>query len=329
MPIVNRRFVLAARPQGKPSESDFRLEEQTLDPDAITDGQVLVRNRFLSVDPYMRGRMNEGRSYAAPQALDAVMVGGTVGEVVVSRNDRFAPGDQVALMGGWQEYTVVDATKRGLIHRVDTSTIPLSAYLGPVGMPGITAWIGLTTIIAPKPGETVVVSAAAGAVGSVVGQLGGPAKCAYVRNELHFDDCVDYRAHPDRRSLVSALKAACPYGVDGIFENVGGLILDASMMLTNDFARIALCGMIAGYHGEPIPMAMPQLILTRRMTVRGFIVSEHLDLWPAAQAELAELVASGQIRYRETISPGIESAPEAFLGLFEGRNLGKQLVRLY
>ncbi|MGE0552527.1 MAG: NADP-dependent oxidoreductase [Gemmatimonadales bacterium] len=341
MTIVNRRYVLASRPEGAPTAANFRLEEQAVDPDRLAEGQVLVRNRFLSVDPYMRGRMNEGRSYAAPQALDEVMIGGTVGEVVATRHPRFAVGDQVALMGGWQEYALADATTRGAIRPVDGSAIPLSAYLGPVGMPGITAWIGLTRMIEPKAGETVVVSAAAGAVGSVVGQLaklrglravgiaGGPAKCAHVRDELGFDACVDYKAHPDQRSLVRALKAACPYGVDGIFENVGGVILDASMALTNDFARIAICGMIAAYQGDPIPMAAPLLILTRRLTVRGFIVSEHLAHWPTAQAELAAHVASGKIRYQETVFAGIESTPDAFFGLFEGRNLGKQLVRLY
>jgi NADPH-dependent curcumin reductase CurA len=207
-------------------------------------------------------------------------------------------------------------------------------------MPGVTAWYGLTQIIAPKAGETVVVSAASGAVGSAVGQLakvrgcravgiaGGAEKCAYVEDELGFDACIDYKAHPDLKSLLRALKEACPDGIDGHFENVGGTILDAVMLRMNAFGRIALCGMIAGYNGEPIPMANPSLILVSRLTLQGFIVSEHMDLWPEALKELHSRVASGQLKYRETVAQGIAAAPEAFLGLLKGRNFGKQLVRL-
>ncbi|HSV69964.1 MAG TPA: NADP-dependent oxidoreductase [Methylibium sp.] len=338
MSIINQQVLLVSRPEGEPTLANFRLVETPLP--ELGEGQVLVRHHWLSLDPYMRGRMNEGKSYAQPQPLDQVMIGGTAGEVVASRHARYAVGDPVVGMGGWQQYQVLDGEQRGLLHKVDTSRIPLAAYLGPVGMPGVTAWYGLTRILAPKAGETVVVSAAAGAVGGVVGQLaklrgaravglaGGPDKCAHVVNELGFDACIDYKLHPDLKSLSAALKAACPNGIDGGFENVGGLLLDAVMLRANAFSRIALCGMIAGYNGEPIPLRNPQLILVNRMKLEGFIVSEHMDLWPQAQQELGGLVAAGRLRWRETIADGLDSAPAAFLGLLKGRNLGKQLVRL-
>ncbi|MEK8033748.1 NADP-dependent oxidoreductase [Ideonella sp. DXS29W] len=338
MTTINRQVLLASRPEGEPTVENFRLVETPVP--ALTEGQVLVRNHFLSLDPYMRGRMNEGKSYAAPQPLDEVMIGGTVGEVIESRNDHFKVGDKVVGMGGWQEYVVVNATQRGVLQKVDTTHVPLSAYLGAVGMPGVTAWYGLVKIINPKAGETVVVSAASGAVGGAVGQLakvrgcrvvgiaGGPQKCAQVVEELGFDACIDYKAHADVKSLSKALKDAAPNGVDGYFENVGGMILDAVMLRANAFSRIALCGMIAGYNGEPIPMSYPQLLLTNRMKLEGFIVSEHMEVWPEALKELGTLVATGQFKYRETLAQGIASAPEAFLGLLKGKNFGKQLVKL-
>jgi len=262
------------------------------------------------------------------------------GEVQQSRHPRFQPGDAVVGMGGWQEYSVVDADQPGLLRKVDTTHVPLSYYLGAVGMPGVTAWYGLTQIIAPQAGETVVVSAASGAVGSafaavakargcrVVGIAGGPDKCRYAQEELHFDACIDYRQHPDIKSMAQALKAACPQGIDGYFENVGGYLLDAVLLRTNAFARIAVCGMIAGYDGQPLPLQNPALILVNRLKVQGFIVSEHMDLWPQALRELGTLVAQGKLRPRESIAQGIDSAPEAFLGLLKGRNFGKQLVKL-
>jgi len=334
--MKNRQILLASRPKAEPTAENFRLVET--DTPALADGQVLVQHKFLSLDPYMRGRMSDAKSYAAPQPLDAVMIGGTVGVVVESRHERFKAGDSVVGMGGWQEYSVVDAGQPGALRKVDTTHIPLSAYLGAVGMPGVTAWYGLMRIINPKAGETVLVSAASGAVGSVVGQLakergaravglaGGAEKCRYVVEELGFDACIDYREHPDLKSLSGALKAACPNGIDGHFENVGGMILDAMMLRANAFARVALCGMIAGYNGEPIPLQLPQLMLTNRMKVEGFIVTEHLEDWPAALTELGGLVASGKMKFRESVSQGIESAPEAFMGLLKGRNFGKQLV---
>ena len=335
---INRQWLLVSRPQGEASVDNFRLIERPLP--ELQDAQVLVRHHYLSLDPYMRGRMNDAKSYAAPQPLNEVMIGGTAGEVVASRSAAFAPGDKVVGMGGWQEYSVVADAQRGVLRKVDTSRIPLAAYLGVVGMPGVTAWYGLTQIIVPKQGETVVVSAASGAVGSVVGQLakargcrvvgiaGGPEKCSYVERELGFDACVDYKAHRDLKALAAALKAACPAGIDGVFENVGGVNLDAVMLRTNAFARIAVCGMISGYDGTPIPMANPSLILINRLKVQGFIVSEHMELWPQALKELGAMVAAGQLKYRESVAHGIAAAPEAFLGVLKGRNFGKQLVKL-
>ncbi|OWQ48655.1 NADP-dependent oxidoreductase [Roseateles noduli] len=334
----NRQIHLASRPTGEPGTDNFKLVEQQIP--ELVDGQVLVRNHYLSLDPYMRGRMNDSKSYAAPQPLDAVMIGGTAGEVVASKNAHFAVGDKVVGMGGWQEYQLVDANQRGVLQKVDTTHVPLSAYLGAVGMPGVTGWYGLVKIIDPKPGQTVVVSAASGAVGGAVGQLakvrgaravgiaGGADKCRYVVEELGFDACIDYKQHTDLKSLSAALKAECPDGIDGHFENVGGMILDAVLLRANAFSRVAMCGMIAGYNGEPIPLTYPQLILTNRMKVEGFIVSEHMEVWPEALKELGTLVATGKLKFRESVAQGLENAPEAFLGLLKGRNFGKQLVKL-
>ncbi len=335
---MNKQWQLASRPSGEPTADNFRLVEAPVP--ELKDGEVLVRHHFMSLDPYMRGRMNDGKSYAQPQALDAVMGGGTAGEVVASKNAAFAIGDKVVGMGGWQEYSVVDANQRGVLQKVETIHIPLSAYLGTVGMPGVTAWYGLNKIIAPKAGETVVVSAASGAVGTVVGQLakakgcravglaGGPEKCRVVVEEFGFDECIDYKQHPDLKSLSAALKAACPKGIDGYFENVGGITLDAVLQRMNAFGRIAMCGMISGYNGAPIPLTQPQLILVSRLLVQGFIVSEHMEVWPEALKEIGGLVATGKLKYRESIAEGIESAPQAFVGLLKGKNFGKQIVKL-
>jgi len=337
--MLNRQILLASRPQGEPTLDNFKLVEVQLP--ELAAGQVLVRNDWLSLDPYMRGRMNDTKSYAAPQPLDEVMIGGTAGTVIESRHPAFAEGDSVVGMGGWQQFQVIDGGAPGFLRKVDTRIVPASAYLGVLGMPGVTAWYGLNEIIAPKAGETVTVSAASGAVGSVVGQLakarglrvvgfaGGAEKCRYVTDELGFDACIDYREHADLKSLSAALKAACPDGIDGHFENVGGMILDAVMLRANAFARVALCGMIAGYDGQPIPMTLPQLMLTNRMKLQGFIVTEHMNLWPRAIGEIATLLGEGRVRYRESVADGLENAPEAFLGLLKGRNFGKQLVRLH
>ncbi|HCY15510.1 MAG: NADP-dependent oxidoreductase [Curvibacter sp. GWA2_64_110] len=335
---TNRQILLDNRPQGEASTSNFKFV--SAETPALQDGQVLVRHHYLSLDPYMRGRMNESKSYAQPQPLGEVMIGGTVGEVVESRHPKFSVGDQVVGMGGWQEYSVVDASQPGALRKVDTTHVPLSHYLGAVGMPGVTAWYGLVKIIDPKAGDTVVVSAAAGAVGSAYGALakargcravgiaGGKDKCDYVVNELGFDACIDYKEHKDAYSLAKALKQACPNGIDGYFENVGGMVLDAVLLRMNAHGRIAVCGMIAGYDGQPLPLANPALILVNRLKVQGFIVSEHMEVWPEALKELGTLVATGKLRPRESVAQGIEAAPEAFLGLLKGKNFGKQLVKL-
>jgi NADPH-dependent curcumin reductase CurA len=331
MTDINRQILLASRPTGAVTAANFRLVETPLTP--LADGELRIKNHFLSLDPYMRGRMIERKSYAAPQPIGEVKTGGTAGEVIESRNAKWQTGDQVVSMLGWQEY----ATSNGAgLQKVDTSAIPLSAYLGVVGMPGVTAWYGLNKIIKPKAGETIVVSAAAGAVGSAVGQLakihgchvvgiaGGAEKCRYVKEELGFDACIDYKAG----DLSAALRQAAPNGVDGYFDNVGGETLDDVMLRLNAFGRIAACGAISGYDGEPAPMRHPVLIVISRLKIEGFIVSEHMELWPEALRELAGLVATGALKYRETVAQGLQAAPEAFIGLLKGRNLGKQLVKL-
>jgi NADPH-dependent curcumin reductase len=336
---VNQQILLDNRPSGEAVTSNFKLASS--ETAALQEGQVLVRHHFLSLDPYMRGRMNDSKSYAVPQPLGQVMQGGTVGEVVESRSPLFQSGDKVVGMGGWQQYSVVDAAQPGALRKVDTTHVPLSHYLGAVGMPGVTAWYGLVKIIEPQAGQTVTVSAATGAVGSafaalakargcrVVGIAGGPDKCKYAVDELGFDACIDYKLHADAASLAKALKEACPKGIDGHFENVGGMVLDAVLSQMNAFGRIAVCGMIAGYDGKPLPITQPSLILLSRLKLQGFIVSEHMEVWPEALKELATLVATGKLRPRETVAQGLEAAPEAFLGLLKGKNFGKQLVKLF
>jgi NADPH-dependent curcumin reductase CurA len=327
----HRRIVLASRPEGAASPRNFRLEE--VETPELKAGQFLVRNEWLSLDPYMRGRMNESKSYAAAQPLGEVMLGGTAGTVIESLNPKFKAGDRVVAYFGWQEYGVSDGTG---VYKVDARVIPLSAYLGPVGMPGVTAWYGLNRIIRPGEGETVLVSAAAGAVGSVVGQLakiagcravgiaGGPDKCGYAVAELGFDACIDYKSQDVNR----ALKDAAPQGVDGYFENVGGNILNAVLPRMNAFGRIALCGLIAGYDGQPIPISNPTWLLIHRLKLEGFIISEHNDVWPEALKELGTHVIAGRLKYREAVAHGLENAPQAFLGMLKGANFGKQLVKL-
>ena len=324
---TNKGFVLAARPQGAAKESDFRLfTKETATPG---EGQVLVKNLWMSLDPYMRGRMDETKGYAANQKLDEVMIAGTAGEVVASNNKGFAVGDTVVASGGWQQYSLSDGRD---LRKVDASKVPLQSFVGPLGMPGVTAWYGVNHIIKPKPGETLVVSAATGAVGTVVGQLakahgaravgiaGGPEKCRYAVEELGFDVCVDHKG-PDFRGEFAA---ATPKGVDGLFENVGGEPFRLVSHRLNDFARIAICGLIASYEGaEKSSLDDLRILLVKRAMIRGFIVSDHLPLWPQAISELTALAASGKLKWRETIAEGIESAPAAFLGMLKGKNFGK------
>jgi NADPH-dependent curcumin reductase CurA len=296
--------------------------------------KLLHRNHWLSLDPYMRGRMDEARSYAPPQALGEVMQGGTVGEVMESRHADFKAGDEVVGRLGWQVYANAPARE---LRRIDTRRVPMRAWLGAVGMPGVTAWYGVNDILSPQPGQTLVVSAASGAVGSVVGQLarvkgarvvgiaGGAEKCRIVVGEFGFDACVDYKAGNLLGDLDRALDGA---RIDRLFENVGGVCLDACLARMNTFGRIAVCGLISGYNGEPIGLANVRSILVNRLHVQGFIISDHMDRWAPALAELAEIAATGRLRWRETVAEGLERAPEAFIGLLKGRNLGKQLVRI-
>ena len=328
----NLQVLLDHRPTDKVSPANFRVVETPVATPG--PGEVLVRHTFLSLDPYMRGRLSDAKSYAKPQEVGAVMGGGTVGIVEASNNPRFKAGDAVVGMGGWQRYSVSDGAS---LRVVDAKAVPIQAYLGSLGMPGITAWYGLNRIIAPKAGETVLVSAATGAVGSVVGQLanlagartvgvaGGPEKCAYAVKELGYDACVDHKSP----NFAEELKAALPDGIDGLFENVGGQPFALTIARMNDFGRIAICGLIASYEGaETTSLSDMRLVLTRRLMVRGFIVSDFLPDWPAALGELIGLASTGKLKWRETIAQGIESAPSAFLGMLKGKNFGKQLVKL-
>lgn len=328
---TNRRIVLARRPKGNVTGDDFRLEEVPVPP--LAQGEFLVRNRYLSLDPYMRGRMDDAKSYAKPVAVDEVMGGGTVGEVVESRHPGFAVGDRVLGPLGWQLFAVTGGAG---VRKLESDAVPLTAWLGAVGMPGVTAWYGLNRILEPKAGQTLCVSAASGAVGSVVGQLakaagcrvvgiaGGERKCRIVVEEYGFDACVDYKAG----RLEEDLDAAVPGGVDMLFENVGGVVMDAVLARMNTFGRIAVCGLIAGYNGADIPLKRVRSILVNRLKVQGFIVSDHPDVWQQALQELGERVVGGSLKYRETIAQGLENAPQAFIGLLAGGNVGKQLVKL-
>ena len=329
---LNLRITLAGRPQGWPEPGHFRVEHAPLPQPGA--GQVLVRNRWLSLDPYMRGRMSDAKSYVEPVAIGDVMPGGTVGEVVASHDAALRVGDLVTGMLGWQRYAVADAAA---VRRIDAAGVPPQAFLGALGMPGVTAWYGLQQICRPQAGQTVVVTSAAGAVGSVVGQLakaagcrvvgvaGGERKCRYVIDELGFDACVDHKS----AELQAELRAALPDGADCLFENVGGEVFDALLARTRPFARVALCGMIADYNNaEPYRMKNLRAVLVNRLLVQGFIVSEHMELWPQALRELGALAAAGRLRWRETVAEGLERAPEAFVGMLRGDNLGKQLVRI-
>jgi NADPH-dependent curcumin reductase CurA len=329
---MNKRVLLKSRPKGWVTEGDFEISEAAMPKPG--EGEALVRNHWLSLDPYMRGRMNDAKSYAAKAELGEVMVGGTVGEVIESRDPSLKTGDFVVGYLGWQEYGAAPAKS---FQKIDVKAAPAQAYLGVLGMPGVTAWVGLLTIGEPKPGETVAVSAASGAVGSAVGQIakikgaravgiaGGPQKCRYVTEELGFDACVDYKAP----GFIADLEAATPKGVDVYFENVGGAVLDAIIPRFNPFARMPLCGLISQYNeASPKGPANFRNFLTNRVKLQGFIVSDRLELWPQALKDLAGWVSSGKIKYRESIAQGLDNAPKAFIGMLKGENFGKQLVKL-
>jgi NADPH-dependent curcumin reductase len=327
----NLQVLLDHRPTGEMSPANFRVVETPVPTPG--PGEVLVRHSFLSLDPYMRGRLSDAKSYAKPQELGAVMVGGTVGIVEASNNPRFHPGDAVVGMGGWQRYALTDGAT---LRSVDAKAAPIQAYLGPLGMPGVTAWYGLNKIIAPKAGETVLVSAATGAVGSVVGQLaklagartvgiaGGKEKCAYAVKELGYDICVDHKS----ASFAEELKEALPNGIDGLFENVGGDPFRQALPQLNDFSRVAICGLIASYQGAPTMLPDMRIFLVRRFKMEGFIVGDHPAVWPEAIREVAGLAAAKKLTWRETIRDGLENAPQALIDLLHGQNFGKMLVKV-
>jgi NADPH-dependent curcumin reductase CurA len=335
---VNRRIVLAARPTGRPKSTDFRLETVPV-PEPV-DGQMLLRTVYLSLDPYMRGRMHDGPSYAEPVALGGVMVGGTVCRVESSLRAGFSVGDLVLAYSGWQDYAISEGTD---ITKLDPSLDPPSLALGVLGMPGFTAYMGLLDIGQPKPGETVVVAAATGAVGSVVGQIakingcrvigiaGGQDKCRYAVEVLGFDVCLDHRAP----SLAHQLREACPGGIDVYFENVGGAVFQAVLPLLNPRARVPLCGLVAQYNADDLPAGpdhLPMLmgmLLSRRIKVQGFIIfSDYGPRFGEFFAQMSEWLSTGRITYREDVVEGLENAPDAFMGLLEGRNFGKLVIRV-
>jgi len=331
-----KRIVLASRPVGEPKPSDFRIEEIPVP--APGPGQVLLRTIWLSLDPYMRGRISDAASYAQPVPIGGVIEAGTVCEVITSNNPAFAKGDIVLARAGWQTHALSDG--KGLA-KIDPKLAPISTAVGVLGMPGMTAYTGLLDIGRPQPGETVVVAAASGAVGSAVGQIarikgaravgiaGGKDKCEFVKNELGFDHCVDHR-DPD---LAARLKDACPKGIDVYFENVGGAVFDAVFPLLNPFARVPVCGLIAHYNdteAKPPKWAasLMRAILTKRLTFRGFIVSDFAARHADFLRDMSQWVREGKVKYREFVTEGLDTAPAAFMGLLKGANFGKQLVRV-
>ncbi|WP_437480427.1 NADP-dependent oxidoreductase [Sorangium sp. So ce1014] len=335
--LRSRKIVLAARPVGEPKTSDFKLiEEELAEPG---EGRALLRTLYLSLDPYMRGRMSAGPSYAPPVEVGDVMVGGTVSEVLRSSVAGLSPGDLVEGRTGWQTHAITDGSD---LRKVDPALGPVSTALGVLGMPGMTAYTGLLNLGQPKPGETVVVAAASGAVGSVVGQLakikgcravgvaGGQRKCDYVVRELGFDACLDHRS-PE---LAARLKEACPDGIDVYFENVGGAVFEAVLPFLNPFARVPVCGLIAHYNDTappPGPDRLPGLmrqVLSKRLALRGFIVSDFAEQRPEFLREVSRWIGEGRIKYREDVVEGLEKAPEALIGLLKGENFGKLLVRV-
>lgn len=328
--MENRRVVLASRPSGWVAEDNFRIEAAPMPRPA--EGEVLVKNLWLSLDPYMRGRMSDAKSYVKGVGIGEVMVGQTVGEVIESRHASLKPGDRVLTSVGWQLFgATAEATK------VDETRAPLSYYLGILGMPGMTAYFGLKEIGQPKAGETLLVSAASGAVGSVVGQLakiagchvvgiaGGAKKCEYVVSELGFDACIDYK----RGKVEADLQAACPKGVDVVFENVGGAILDAALKHLNTFARVVVCGLISEYNAtEPYGYRNLRSVLVNRVRMQGMIVFDWKERYPEALQALAGHLAQGRLKYRESVVDGLDRAPAGLIGLLKGENFGKQLVKL-
>jgi len=337
MSEVNRRILLARRPEGEPVPEDFEMTEAPVPVPA--GGEFRIRTVYLSLDPYMRGRMNAGRSYAKPVEVGEVMEAGAVGVVEASRHADYAEGDIVEGRTGWQDYAVTDG--RGL-RKIDPAVAPISTALGVLGMPGLTAYTGLMNIGRPKEGETLVVAAASGAVGSVVGQLakinglkavgvaGGPVKCAYVTDELGFDACIDHKAD----DFEDQLAAACPDGIDIYFENVAGRVLEAVVPLFNFFARMPVCGLISQYNMTDLPPGPDKLpllmrsILTNRLAIQGFIVRQYWDQQQEFLDQAGPWVRDGKLKYREHRIQGLESAPAGLIGLLKGENFGKVVVEV-
>ena len=333
----NRQVLLAARPVGEPKASDFNLVETDIP--VTGGGEVLCRTIHLSLDPYMRGRMNATKSYADPVEIGAVMEGGTVSRVISSKNESFDEGDIVVARTGWQDYAAIPGTQ---LRKVDPTLAPISTAVGVLGMPGMTAYTGLLNIGKPQPGETVVVAAASGAVGAIVGQIakikgckvvglaGSPEKCDYVTNELGFDACVNHRDS----DLAAQLSQECVEGIDVYFENVGGIVWEAVLPLFNMRARVPVCGLISHYNATSLPGApnrVPELmfkVLTHRLTLRGFIVRDYDDQQEEFLSNTANWIKDGKIRYREDFVDGLEKAPEALIGLLKGNNFGKLVVRV-
>jgi len=334
---TNKQLLLASRPEGMPKPENFRVAEVPIP--APEEGEVLLRILYLSLDPYLRGRMSAAKSYAQSVEIGHVMEGGTVAEVVESRHKNYARGEVVLSYSGWQTHAVSDGRD---LRKLDPAAAPVTTALGILGMPGFTAYAGLLTIGKPKPGETVVVAAASGPVGSGVGQIarikgarsvgiaGGPAKCDFVVKELGFDACLDHHAS----DLAERLKEACPKGIDVYFENVGGKVWDAVFPLLNEFARIPVCGLIAQYNAAPpypgpdrLPVLMRE-VLTRSLTIRGFIQREFVDQRKDFYRDMGQWIREGRVKYREDIIEGLERAPDGLIGLLQGKNFGKLVVKV-
>jgi len=327
------QVVLKKRPTDNHIEACFKFESKQLQD--LENGEIRVANHFISIDPYIRLRLNNAKSYMPPQALNSVIESASAGVIVASRHSEFNLGDEVVGQGNWQSFY---QGKPDGFRRVNTQNIPLTAYLGPLGMTGITAWVGVMKIIKPLTGEQIIVNAASGAVGSVAGQIckslgarvigvaGGKEKCCYVTNTLGFDACLDYKAAGFEKSLDDALAGN---GIDGLFENVGGKQLDLFMERMNPHARVALCGLISGsYDSNPLPIANANHFLTSRFSMKGFIVSDYLSDWPEALRDIAKIIANGGIVWRETIDEGLANAPNAFINMLNGKNIGKQLIKI-
>ena len=337
MTYINKQWLLDQRPKGMPGDECWKLNEEEVRP--LEKGEVLIKILYLSIDPYMRGRMNDGESYAEPAALGEPMTGGSVGVVVESESDKYIKGDYLCVHKGWQTY-IIASDEEPALFKADPSIVPLQTYLGTVGMPGRTAYFGLLRVGLPKSGETIVVSAASGAVGTVVGQMGkilgcrvvgvagGEKKCSYVKDELGFDECVDYKAG----NIQEDLAKACPNGIDIYFENVGGAVSKAVATLLNDGSRVPICGFISAYNSEDMTKEETPFHIFGAVDPtpehRFFVVTEWFKEWREATEELSQWISEGKIKYEETITEGFENAPQGLRDVLSGKNFGKQLIKV-